>query len=91
MAKFLLFCLLSSLVHAHDPGSLDYPFDSGNRGVHNEVCWERCFQVEDTEAERFREIYDDIYRMGKIFIFFNMFTRDCWLKNDINLYTIILD
>ena len=28
------------------------------------MCWERCFQVEDTETERFREIYDDFYRMG---------------------------
>ena len=43
---------------------LDIAFDSGTRGDHNEVCWERCFQVEDTDYERFREIYDDFYRMG---------------------------
>jgi hypothetical protein len=30
------------------------------------MCWERCFQVEDTETERFREIYDDFYRMGRV-------------------------
>jgi hypothetical protein len=29
-----------------------------------EVCWEQCFQVEDTDNERFREVYDDLYRMG---------------------------
>ena len=44
--------------------NLSLPFDSGNRGLNPEVCWERCFQVEDTEEERFREIYDDFYRMG---------------------------
>lgn len=30
----------------------------------NELCWEQCFQVEDSDDERFREIYDDFYRMG---------------------------
>ena len=45
---------------------LDYIFDSGDRedSGHPELCWERCFQVEDTDYERFREIYDDFYRIG---------------------------
>lgn len=30
----------------------------------SELCWESCFQVEDRDEERFREIYDDFYRMG---------------------------
>lgn len=30
----------------------------------NEMCWESCFQVEDEAEERFREVYDDFYRMG---------------------------
>jgi len=29
-----------------------------------QLCWEQCFQVEDQDEERFREIYDDFYRMG---------------------------
>jgi len=29
-----------------------------------ELCWEKCFQVEDEVEERFREVYDDFYRMG---------------------------
>lgn len=32
--------------------------------VNNEMCWETCFQVEDEAEERFREVYDDFYRMG---------------------------
>merc|ERR1739848_28652 len=30
----------------------------------SEMCWESCFHVEDTDDERFREVYDDFYRMG---------------------------
>ena len=32
--------------------NLSLPFDSGNRGLNPEVCWERCFQVEDTSNEQ---------------------------------------
>lgn len=65
MAKFLVLCLLAGQAFAtHNDNVLDYVFNSGIKGDHNEMCWERCFQVEDTETERFREIYDDFYRMG---------------------------
>ena len=30
----------------------------------SEMCWESCFHVEDTDDERFREVYDEFYRMG---------------------------
>ena len=40
------------------------PSDRVNRLANEEVCWEQCFQVEDTQFERFREVYDDFYRMG---------------------------
>jgi len=29
-----------------------------------EQCWESCFKVEDEPEERFREVYDDFYRMA---------------------------
>lgn len=48
-----------------DP-NLPYPWTgvADDSVDHPEVCWERCFQVEGRDEERFREIYDDIYRMG---------------------------
>lgn len=43
----------------------DLPFNLANNLVPNrELCWERCFQVEDDDTERFREIFDDFYKMG---------------------------
>lgn len=39
----------------------DLPYDPTDQ---NEVCWERCFQIEDNDLERFREVYDDFYKMG---------------------------
>jgi hypothetical protein len=46
------------------PGTADIEGGRDITNSHNEVCWERCFQVEDTDEERFREVYDDLYRMG---------------------------
>ena len=64
-ASLVLALMVGQAVSFHQNGrNLSLPFDSGNRGLNPEVCWERCFQVEDTEEERFREIYDDFYRMG---------------------------
>jgi len=62
---FTQLCFLAVLVSAHEEKELDIPYDSSTSTLQNdEVCWERCFQVEDTEYERFREVYDDFYRMG---------------------------
>ena len=63
----VLFLSFSEQILALDEDrQLDLIFDSGDRenNAHNELCWERCFQVEDTDSERFREVYDDIYRIG---------------------------
>jgi len=47
---------------SNDP---DLPYNSAKLSIPNrELCWERCFQVEDEDTERFREIYDDFYKMG---------------------------
>jgi len=42
----------------------DLPFNLANTASNREMCWERCFQVEDDDSERFREVYDDFYKMG---------------------------
>jgi hypothetical protein len=46
------------------PGSAEIEGGRDTTNNHNEVCWESCFQVEDTDEERFREVYDDLYRIG---------------------------
>ena len=50
---FTQLCFLAVLVSAHQEKELDIPYDSSASTIQNdEVCWERCFQVEDTEYER---------------------------------------
>ena len=50
---FTQLCFLAVLVSAHQEKELDIPYDSSTSTLQNdEVCWERCFQVEDTEYER---------------------------------------
>ena len=51
---FTQLCFLAVLVSAHQEKELDIPYDSSTSTRQNdEVCWERCFQVEDTEYERY--------------------------------------
>ena len=50
---FTQLCFLAVLVSVHQEKELDIPYDSSTSTLQNdEVCWERCFQVEDTEYER---------------------------------------
>jgi len=63
----LLCTLAGALAQApveRDIGIQVDPSDRVDRLANEEVCWEQCFQVEDTQFERFREVYDDFYRMG---------------------------
>ena len=70
ISHFVLPCFLAGTVLAHTERDLSIrinPSDRGSAGdriSNEEVCWERCFQVEETDMERFREVYDDFYRMG---------------------------
>jgi len=70
ISHFVLPCFLAGTVLAHTERDLSIrinPSDRGSAGdriSNEEVCWERCFQVEETDLERFREVYDDFYRMG---------------------------
>jgi len=58
----LLLALLWPFGFSHD-NQPDLPYGS-NVNPNRELCWERCFQIEDNDLERFREIYDDFYKMG---------------------------
>ena len=46
----------------------DLPFNLANTASNREMCWERCFQVEDDDSERFRYVL--MYCSTKVDTFF---------------------